>query len=697
MTFLNPSFLFGLIAISIPIVLHFLNLRKLKTVEFSTLTFLKELQKNKIKRIKLKQLLLLLIRILIIIFIVLAFSRPTLKNTFTNSTANTSAVFIIDNTFSMSLINEKGSLLNQAKFIAKNLLNNFQAGDEITIIDIGELKFRNYLPSKSLKDVQNQIEEIEISDVSNTLNLALIEASKILYQSQNLNKEVYVFSDMQRSSLFNNKEELSDYGKIFSEYTRLYLFDLSNDDYNNLGIVTFKPDNQIFQLNKEISFTANVKNYSKEKSNNNVVSLFINGKRSAQKNISLNANESKEVILETTLQDSGLVNFSVELEDDNILADNQFHFSLEIKNKISVLILTDNINDSRFVKNALELNPNVNLDELLLNQIRALNFKKYDLILIIGTTNFENTPDFKNYLDESKNVVIFPSNNTNPINLNTLLKFFNLKYQISEKGKSNSEQVINEFGKVDFNHPLLKNIFVDAKKNKIESPSFYKYLKINLSNNEKQIIRFIDGSPFLFEMNFMKNKFIVFTSAPNLSWNDFPMKSLFVPLLNKIVYYMSMKGKDEYIITGDEININLSNSNSSIIKIVKPNNNNEFINRDSLQTKDKLNYKMTNKKGTYKIYSNEKLIDYFDANINPKESEQEKFTIKEFEDYLNTIKYNGKYFYINQKDDHNKILYESRFGSELWKYFLIIVLILLITESLIARNTKKDLVSINEK
>ena len=268
MTFLNPSFLFGLIAISIPIVLHFLNLRKLKTVEFSTLTFLKELQKNKIKRIKLKQLLLLLIRILIIIFIVLAFSRPTLKNTFTNSTANTSAVFIIDNTFSMSLINEKGSLLNQAKFIAKNLLNNFQAGDEITIIDIGELKFRNYLPSKSLKDVQNQIEEIEISDVSNTLNLALIEASKILYQSQNLNKEVYVFSDMQRSSLFNNKEELSDYGKIFSEYTRLYLFDLSNDDYNNLGIVTFKPDNQIFQLNKEISFTANVKNYSKEKSNN---------------------------------------------------------------------------------------------------------------------------------------------------------------------------------------------------------------------------------------------------------------------------------------------------------------------------------------------------------------------------------------------------------------------------------------------
>lgn len=68
MIFLNPSILFGLLAATIPILIHILNLRKLQKVEFSTLSFLKELQKSKIRKIKIKQWLLLLLRTLIIIF-----------------------------------------------------------------------------------------------------------------------------------------------------------------------------------------------------------------------------------------------------------------------------------------------------------------------------------------------------------------------------------------------------------------------------------------------------------------------------------------------------------------------------------------------------------------------------------------------------------------------------------------------------
>ena len=62
MIFLNPTVLFGLLASSIPVIIHFLNLRKIKKVEFSTLTFLKELQKSKIKKIKFKQWLLLVLQ-----------------------------------------------------------------------------------------------------------------------------------------------------------------------------------------------------------------------------------------------------------------------------------------------------------------------------------------------------------------------------------------------------------------------------------------------------------------------------------------------------------------------------------------------------------------------------------------------------------------------------------------------------------
>ena len=98
MIFLNPAILFGLLAASIPVIIHLFNLRKLKKIEFSTLTFLKELQKNKIRKIKLKQWILLILRVLIVLFVVMAFARPALQSVQiggTTSTAKTTAVFIL--------------------------------------------------------------------------------------------------------------------------------------------------------------------------------------------------------------------------------------------------------------------------------------------------------------------------------------------------------------------------------------------------------------------------------------------------------------------------------------------------------------------------------------------------------------------------------------------------------------------------
>src|SRR3989449_10329845 len=104
MVFLNPLVLLGLAAAAIPLILHLLNLRKLRTIEFSTLTFLKELQQTKIRRLKLRQLLLLIVRTLLVVLIILAFARPALRGTILGgigSEAPSSIVFILDDSFSM--------------------------------------------------------------------------------------------------------------------------------------------------------------------------------------------------------------------------------------------------------------------------------------------------------------------------------------------------------------------------------------------------------------------------------------------------------------------------------------------------------------------------------------------------------------------------------------------------------------------
>lgn len=70
MSWLNPIALWGLIALVIPIVIHFWSKNKTKEIAFGSIRFLRESSTRQSKRIQLSELPLLIIRILILIFMV---------------------------------------------------------------------------------------------------------------------------------------------------------------------------------------------------------------------------------------------------------------------------------------------------------------------------------------------------------------------------------------------------------------------------------------------------------------------------------------------------------------------------------------------------------------------------------------------------------------------------------------------------
>jgi len=702
MTFLNPAILFGLIAASIPIVLHFLNLRKLKRVEFSTLAFLKELQKTKIKRIKLKQWLLLLLRIAIIIFLVMAFARPTVKSlTVGNSSAaKTTAVIIIDNTFSMSVVTGNGSYLNRAKQIAKNLLSNFQEGDEIVLLSIGSLSQETIQPTTNHRQLTKQIDELEISEVSRTLNESIVKAAQVLYQSNNYNKEIYLLTDLQKGRIYNSSNELSNLSSILNSNVRLYLIDLSEKESVNLGVEEIKPNNQIFEKGKTVSFDIRVKNYSDQSVNNSVASLFVNGKRSAQQSVSLAPGESKIIPFETTLLDTGLVEIYAELEDDDILQDNKRFFSVYVPDRISVLFLTDNRDDAKFVKYAIDdpTKQKVTITENSLSQVSSLNLKNYDAVVVIGS---ERNTDWRNlfsYAESGGGLILMPSSQSTLSNFQKICMALNISTPVSAVGKINSQDSPALFDKINYQDPLFADLFENNKQLQIESPEIYYYFKIVPGGSGKNIISMFDGSSFLSEYKSGAGKVFLFNSSLNLSWNNFPLKGFFAPLINRLVLYSSSKLKEQNTFyAGQNIIADISNHSISQIKAEKPDGENEYVNSDSLTNQNYFTYTKTDEAGTYKFYSSNKLLDYISVNHDPKESVTDKADFSEFEDYLKQIGFEGKSFSLSPNDDFTKVIYQSRFGTELWKYFLIAVLLLAITESLVARNTKKDLSSIGNQ
>ncbi|MCH7962424.1 MAG: BatA domain-containing protein [Bacteroidetes bacterium] len=701
MTFLNPAILIGLAAATIPVIIHLLNLRKLKKIEFSTLIFLKELQKNKIRRVKLKQWLLLALRVLIILLIVTAFARPTLEGVSiggTTSAAKTTALLILDDSFSMSVVDQNGSYINQAKQIIKELLTNLEEGDEAGLILVSGDIEGEVAVTTNINSVAEKLKNINVSDASGTINSALIKASNLILESKNFNKEIYLLSDFQKDRIAI-EQNLTNLSQALNERVKLYSFDFSGKEVYNIGISKLKVITKIFEINKPISFEVTVTNYSDQTVNNLVVSLIVGGKRSAQKSINLTSNKAKIVQLEGTANKNGFVDVTVEIEDDEVSVDNKRFSSIFIPEKISVILLYDKFNDIRFVKLALQSaadNGNLELDEKPLSKISTIKLNNYDAVIIIGSKVIDRSGDLRRLLTDGGGVIIFPSSEPDLVGFRGILN--SLKLPQAKELIYYSEQVNKtvDFEKIDYDHPLLQNIFRDEQKKEIESPIIQNYYKISPMGKGRSIISLLDGSSFLSEYNFGRGKIFVFNVPPVLEWSDFPIKSIFAPLIYKSVVYLSAKDRNnsEYI-AGEPLNINISRRTLPIIKVIRPDRSEDLINLNGNDS-DFLNFSKTYLSGNYKIYSGVDLLETISVNTEQLESNVNYILDDEFEDYLKEINFKGAHIKITKGEDPVTLILQARFGSELWRYFLFAAFLLALIEMTIARSAKKELVDVKE-
>ena len=647
----------------------------------------------------------MVLRVLIILFLVLAFARPTLKGVAiggATSAAKTTAVFILDNTPSMSVIDSKGSYLNQAKATIKQILSLMQNGDEVALVLTGDPYNNDIKVTSNLSKFQKQVDAVNISDVSGLLNSAIVKAAKILSKTNNFNKEIYVLTDFQMGRLAD-KNSISDLGQILNDKVRLYTFDYSRKEVSNAGIDDINLNTQIFEQDKPLDFNVTVTNYSNQRLNNLVVSLFVENVRSAQQSVSLNPGESRILTLQAPVKQSGFIGAYAEIEDDDILEDDRRYISFYIPKSIPVVIFTDNADDSRFVNLALSAagsGQTLQVNEKNLNELNSANLSKYDVAVIIGSEGISRYDLLSSFLKSGGKIILMPGSKSTLQNFDNITKALGIPSPTGTAGKEGSDINAFTFDKEDFSNPIFRDVFSSKEKKEIESPAIYYHYKLSTEGKGENIITLNDGSSFLSEYKINKGKLLLFNTAPILTWTNFPIKNLFAPLITKSVLYMSSKdNSSNQIIAGNPVEINLQNNSSPQLKIEAPsnrtgnsNNYDDYVDIGKQLNRNFVTYNHTDINGNYKVYAGSNIIDEFSVNSDPAESVTKYYSQDKFADYLKKINFKGKYFNIDKKEDPVKIITQARFGSELWKYFLLGAILLALIEMAIARNTKRELI-----
>ena len=191
MSFVYPSFLWALAALSIPIIIHLFNFRRTTRIFFSNIRLLKQVKEETTQKRRLKQYLVLASRLLFLFFLVMAFAQPFLPATEQLSGGNSKVIYL-DNTYSMTLpIEDKLRAFDAAISFVREITEVFPPDMRYRLMTNDFAPFSNTYKTKA--EIQDLLAQMRLSPISRT-------AAEITNRLGDLRDEAFWISDFQKST-----------------------------------------------------------------------------------------------------------------------------------------------------------------------------------------------------------------------------------------------------------------------------------------------------------------------------------------------------------------------------------------------------------------------------------------------------------------------------------------------------------------
>ncbi len=342
MAFLNPLFLFGLLAAGIPLLIHLWNRRRVVTIDFSSLMFLVAAHRQNVRRVQLKNLLILLLRMCIVALIALALARPflTLGLPLSAVRAETDVIIILDNSYSMAYEGVEGVAFEKAKALSIEVLRSLRHGDSASLIlmsDVAQPVFRQLTPD--IEGVIAAVDDAAISyratDVQPSLELAHEmfngEGLQPTASGGALNQEIYLISDFAENGWEN-------WGRVPNlSGARIFLLPVTEQNPHNTNIEEIVASNQLIGMNLSFQLHVTATNHATAPLEQSTLTLFIGGQKRRTMTFSAAADESLTTPLTHRFSTPGTHTGYFTLTPDRLNVDNRRYFAFEALGEVRVL------------------------------------------------------------------------------------------------------------------------------------------------------------------------------------------------------------------------------------------------------------------------------------------------------------------------------------------------------------------------
>ena len=683
MTFLSPSILWGLLAITIPIIIHLISLRHTRDTEFSTLRFIKSLKHETIRHLRIKQWLLVILRTIAILCLILMFARPLMTGTLTSKLAGyveSRAVIVVDNSASMAVHTDDGTLLDRAKSSLPAILKGLVGKTTVELYQTNPPRKLFSGSHEESRSIMTRVKGIVQTNMTDNL-WTVIDSVLQTVEASEPNRECFIISDFQSAPSFaiDSLNPNSDWK---------YYCILQPKVENNISISEVSVLSQIKLPDHLVKLTTRVGNSGVTDKRNIPVELYLNDERVGQVVSQFQPGKFKDFMFQVYPGKTGIINGKIVIPDDDFSMDNFRNFDLVIPNQIAVKVIGQSMEELFLLDLALSAITGETelllIDRYLSNDVERLFLSDIDILLLHNPANLRNSAieDLQRFLMSGGGLIWFVGNDlnqTDPVAWPSLLKLPELIQTRRLDGESFFSTSI-----VDDNHSLFTDLNINNMNE--ELPQVFGYNEVRLQMNHTTLIKLNNGHPFLVESKAFGSSGFVFTSPLNLRWNDLPVKGLLVPLLHRMLILLGTKEFNiQPILVGQDKIIDIKGENINAEWVLKtPNENDIKLIPD--YTNEKLLITQTSELGSYHVFADGNLFSSFSTELSPHELPSIRIEGETLAESLGIEQAR----IIEHTQHLGSELKEIRYGRSIWRLLLFIALSCLVIESILGRpNTER--------
>lgn len=579
----TPALLWGVSLAGLPILIHLLYRRKYVEVSWAAMQFLVAATRKQARRLRIEQWLLLAARVLIIALAALACSRPTIETlgAVFQQGQPTQRVVVVDATPSMGYTDGQRSRFEQARDLARRLLEAGRPGDALHLLRISAVDPQVLVrgPAYATGPVLDELQQLQLFDDRGEVSTALEQTLGLLELAPEIRrKEVWFLTDLQAGAwLPQEADAAARIRRLLQQLAgrcQLHFVDVGQSAAANLAVTRFDSGAEVLLAGRPAPLTATVRNFSPAERTGVTVELLVNGRLVDTRRSDLPP--AQEVALEfQPILGGGETRVEIRLPEDGLRLDDHRRLSFAVREEIRLLLVNGQPsglpleNATDFLRLALDPSNGTSLGTspfrptvITEGELLSTDLSQYDGVFLCNVAQFteREAEVLRRFAMAGGGVVFALGDQIRAESYNQVLGSGEaplLPARLVERvGETGGSQVF-EFAADEFEHPIVKP-FEGNPGAGLELTRTFAYFKAALDDRGGRVaLAFDDGDPAIVEKSLGRGRCILITTSLDRRWSTWAVWGhSFIPLMHETALFaVGGRWKDRSILAGQNFEL----------------------------------------------------------------------------------------------------------------------------------------------